>query len=432
MNSEFLKTMLLYYAVIWSVVTPVAVIVLALLNKRSEGRIYKKYNALLDRMVGLPQQTDGTPAPDGTAPIQEEQEDAGLNAGREDGQGRYIGRFLMTTGESYRCNLSTYDIDKIQGAAYWAVKNTFVGEIGELNGEFTALREGIAEITCNGITEYVITVEPSDGEWEPGDMIRRISRGEAVDGVMLSSQKRRRPLRIDFGRNTAVYGAAGKGHRKTVIGYSQRRELERVLYTYEPTDAVETAIVDRLRRRAAEIGERCDGRVPGERFWVHVGPDGDVDACIVMRRTPSALYLGISRNWRRGGVLAEAEANPGMMVQMFADIAPEDFLSAKTDESDENKDDAAGGNFPLRTDAAIKGTEDSQKKNKSQLEHKASERNEGSSGETQETPDVIEEDDLPDIGETEEETAYGNPDEYGGMEGTFEDVNGNESYGDGF
>ena len=443
MNTELIINILIYYALVWIIVTPIAIVALLIMNKKSEGKIFKKYNALLDRLVGLP--TEG-----------EKKEQEGKDNNNTDRQdvnpenlpeNKYIGRFLMATGEKYRCNLSTFEIDNLQGVAHWSVKNNFVGKIGELDGEFTALREGVAEIMCNGEIEYIITVIASDGKWDIGSTINRIAKRDSIDNVFLSSQSGRRPKKIDFKRNTATYGTLAIGHRNTIYGYSQGRELERVLYIFEPQEKKEDEIVKRLDTRAIEVGEEYAKQVPGHRFWVHIGEDKSVDVCIIMKKTKKNLYLGVCRNWRKGGVLAEVEANPSMILQMFADIAPDDFRTKYTPEGERDSDKKENGQaYPMRADATEKKPgkdkgkasaepsikpKDAEKKNQ-ETSAKAEEQLTAENNSTELDPN-----DIPDIGDEgmyEEgpdmsETDYNDPSLYQNMEGSMDEVNEAEAEG---
>lgn len=348
MINETLKTILLYYAMAWAVITPLLIVAAIIMNKRSGGEYVKRYDAFLDRLLGLkPEIPVGNDKKEKTEDGEERSINETENDGEEANRKAEIARFVLLTGDVYRCNLTTWQMDSMSGQILWSVKNKFTGTIDENTGEFHALREGIAEIFCNRIPAYIITVLPSDGEWEPGNSITTISKKGTIDDEFASYTSKRKPQKIDFKRSVIHCGQQQPGNIRNLYGYGPDRKLERVLSEWKWSQETEENFVKRISTRAREVGEDKKDEIPGTRIWIHIGSELNVDACIMLRRTThNTMLFGVCRNWREGGTVAEVQGNPGMVIQMFADLMPEEF-NGREDMNDGNVEQDGGSGYPM-------------------------------------------------------------------------------------
>lgn len=351
MNSELIQAILFYYAIIWSVMTPAVIIAAFIINKKSGGELIRRYDAFFDRLAGIDPKAVKEPAASASKEGNGQQETAVAPSVEGQQEQGLIARFVLMTGDVYHCNISTYDYEKMSGAIIWSVRNDFAGTIDRMSGEFSALREGVAEILCNGKPAYVIRVTADDGDWKPGIPIGVIASGGTIDDIFSTVPGMKRLKKVDIKKNRAYYGSLYEGHKRSIYGYGNARKLERVISEWTWSREREEDFIRRIGNRAMPVNIQDETGGDSTKIWVHVGKDKDVDACVMLRRTDhGTLLLGICSNWRKGGVIAEIQMNPSMIMLMFADLMPEEFKGEgirKDGETEKEEETMEEKRYPL-------------------------------------------------------------------------------------
>ena len=355
-----------YYAVLSIICTPVNLLLLIFLSKRTN--LLRRIDDYIDRLlppikppqketnVQTTQSAPITPAP---APVPTEEQARDMSG---------IACFEIQVGETYVCHLNYQNRGGSYGEMSWYNDNEFVGEIKD-NGLFKAFKVGTSNIFCVGkghsydvgAQAYSIKVVSALGPWFADPFIEQLLARKAKADFLARNIKRK-ITKESPSKNIIVYsGSPSENSYSLTVQFDVSALLSRLCWAIHPDSKTEDQIIRRLDERFEEI-ELVQSN--GFRIWIHQIIDNEheeVDIyAFIKHNDRNELILGIGQTWREYGEREEFLDNIRMAIRSFGDIISYDVsaMQALTEEFPETKET---DNNPVSkaTDETTEPTEES-------------------------------------------------------------------------
>lgn len=252
----------------------------------------------------------------------------GAKKGKDDGRSNDgsnaapgIPKLPLRIGDKYHCRLTQRNRQDLGTDRTWSVDNTFLAEIGPLQGVLEAKRAGRCYVLCGAerVQIYYADIRPARKDWFAAGVTALLLRA-AQRSDMLATLKCR-PSKI---RRTATGEVIMYRHPWGTLQCSlEDGRLCRYLYTIRWYDMRAGDIDAAVEEYMAPLA--VDGK-GGDRYWTHRSGDGDphpssVDYVAFRRESATgAVLMGMGRCWRDGADEDEVAENTEMMARSFADI----------------------------------------------------------------------------------------------------------------
>lgn len=345
MNDSLFRTILEYYALFWITLTPLGVLSLLFVNKRTG--ILKKINDAIDRLVGIksePGQQAGKETEKETDALKKEIQD--IKSG--------ITNLTMQVGAEYHCRLGSQNRDEKMYEIAWYSENNFIGEIEKDSSVFKAVHCGKVKVFAkrkdtvfeDGAQIYNITVLPKTENWTGERLHEAVFNKTKLTDVLLH-QSGHKIIRSAPAAGVFVFKENGPAVQ-SAFQFNVLKECVRGTVVFKkPGEKLREEIINGLDERYMRVETKGDID-----FWIHQVINvevEEVDAYAFLRRGPEdTLILGIGENWREYGETEEFLVNIGMAEKIFEDcmdrikpVEVEAVMNQKTNEEKPKKDKPA-------------------------------------------------------------------------------------------
>ena len=345
MNDSLFRTILEYYALFWITFTPLGVLSLLFVNKRTG--ILKKLNDAIDRFVGIKPETE---------PKDENKNEKESDTLKKEIQDIKSGitNLTMQVGECYHCRLGSQNKDEKMYEITWYSENNFIGENEKDSTLFKAAHCGKVKVFAkrkdtvfeDGAQIYNITVLPKDKSWS-GERLHEAVLNKAKLTDILLKMAGHKIIRSVPGAGVFVFKENGPAVQNA-FQFNVLKECVRGTVVFKkPGEKLREEIINGLDERYIRIETKGDID-----FWIHQVINvevEEVDAYAFLRRGPEdTLILGIGENWREYGETEEFLVNIGMAEKIFEDcmdrikpVEVEAVMNQKTSEEKPKKDKPA-------------------------------------------------------------------------------------------
>ena len=248
---------------------------------------------------------------------------AGKDGGRsvdESNAALGIPKLPLRIGDKYYCRLTQRNRQDLGTDRTWSVDNTFLAEIGPLQGVLQARRAGRCYVLCGAerVQIYYVDIRPARSDWFAADatalLLRAASRADVLATLKGKPAKTRRTAAGEVMLFRQPWG--------TLQCSLEDGRLCRYLFTIRTNDERAHDIDDAVEEYMAPLEvSACDGI-----YWTHRSGDGDphpgsVDYVAFRRLSErGGMLLGMGRCWRDGADEDEVAENTEMMARSFADV----------------------------------------------------------------------------------------------------------------
>ena len=313
-------TILKYYAVLCLVMTPLTLIFLIIVSRRTNWleRIDHFLDGLLDG--GKKKDEKGKTAVNTPSVEFAKPDDTQLK------EMSGVSSFEISVGESYICHLNFQNRGGSTSAMDWFNDNEFVGTV-DSTGLFKAKKSGNANIFCvsrghtyeSGMQAYCIRVIPRSGQWYADKAIEQIEKKTQKADVLISNI-RRKIIKDEPKTNIIAYSAIGKEEFNEMHCQFKGQQLARILYKIKYSDSTENNLLRHIEERFEQV-ELVKSN--GFRIWIHQIIDNiheEVDMYVFMKKTPQLIYVGIGTAWREFCEKEEFLDNIQLAIKLFHEM----------------------------------------------------------------------------------------------------------------
>ena len=334
-----------YYAVLCIVCTPLNLLLLVFLSKRTN--LLRRIDDYIDKILPPEKLTKAEPSPQAASNTQAAPTPIPVPTEEETRDMSGIACFEIQVGETYVCHLNYQNRGGSYGEMSWFNDNEFVGEIKD-NGLFKAFKVGTSNIFCvskghsydAGAQAYSIKVVSALGPWFADLYIEQLTERKAKADFLAKNVKRKITKEIPS-KNIIVYsGSPAESSYSFTSQFDAMNLLSRVCWAISPDKKTEEQLIQRLEERFEEIKLSVSN---GFRIWIHQIIDSEheeVDIyAFIKYNERNELILGIGQTWREYGEKEEFLDNIRMAIRSFGDIISYDVsnMRAQTEEITESR-----------------------------------------------------------------------------------------------
>lgn len=333
--TDVIKTILLYYAIICLICSPISVFTVVILYKKTT--LIDRLNHWLDKVLGLEKKDDKKIENES---LQEQKNETKKQESDND-KSSNVTAFAIYVGDSYYCKLNSQNAAVLSIgntlALKWNSRNEFVGRIITKNGEsiFLAEKAGETNISCaqrdddydTGAEIYRINVLPHNLDWFAEKTFNwvLVNSPEVNMTELLRNYKL---IRTDKNKNISVYGGNESFIKQLTLQMDKYNGVLRAVYELKmPTEELQRNIFDEMNERFDEIKLYGDIRI-----WIHRVEDevsNKVDMYAFFKKSVvnGNYLLAFGHSWRNDGEVEEFILNINMAERFFSDCLPDEPLS---------------------------------------------------------------------------------------------------------
>lgn len=316
-----IKTILVYYAIGCLILLPFYAIFIIYLCKKKPHYI-KRLNNRIDMVLGIESQEEKKDDKEQELTEESEEESKSIEEQNEE---MNISNLFLKVGDTYKCNITEWDINQISGSRYiWGSTDEFVAPIDAMTGMLQAEKIGECFIECGEKRIYYVKVLPNDTDWFGNRILELVLGNMDKENLAVSFIKNRITV-YDESSRTIGYEVFGSPSMVMLFEYNKKNEIVRVVIKTKHSQAEEDDIVKHIGEYMSPV--KLDRSQKTEtKYWNHYTNNSGIKTidynAFLKKGKDGYLYFGIGECWRIGADENEIASNPEMIERSFKNLLP--------------------------------------------------------------------------------------------------------------